>query len=1491
MQSGATSSLLATDEPHKVSLTLPDGRVEEFDLQLSPTSSIGVITSTRVTGFAPRQGTQGTLEGLDNPDLLLVNAGFEDVLVDDGTLDLYDPKRFRYTTLDGTKIEIHRSDGVRKITDRNGIAITFGPSGITHSAGPSVVFTRDAQGRITSVTDLNGNAQTYAYDGNGDLVSHTDPTGGVSRYAYNRHHGLIDIRNALGTRVTRNEYDAGGKLVSMTDADGRQVTFAHNETANEDIVTDRLGRQTKLVYDAQGNVTRQERAVTIEGVLVNAVTTSTYDALGNETSTTDPDGRRLAAAFAGILPTTQTVDPAGLSLTTTMQYNGRSDLTQATDPGGRGYAFSYDANGNLTGASFPDTGALSVVNDARGEPVESVDATGTRTVLTRDVAGRVIREDVLASGGALLRRGDTTWDANGNKTSETLHRTIGGTLTPLTTRYTWDAANRLVAVTDPLGGVRRTEYDANGQVVAETDALGRRTSFVYDVLGRRTRTNHADGTFETVTYDAEGNEVATTDRAGRTSAHEYDEAGRRTRTTLPDGSFERTIYTAAGRVAATIDARGNRTDYTYDAAGRQTATTLPPVPDGPGGVPSRPRLQTAYTALGAPATRTDPNGRVTSYTYEASGRLIRTTHPDGTSTQQAWDAKGRRISVTNEEGQVTTFGYDGLGRLVTIAGLPGDATYAYDEAGNVVRQTDALGRITTVAYDALNRATERRYPGGETERYAYDAVGNLVASTDGLGRVTTFAYDATDRLTRKTLPGGATVTYAYTADGRRSRVTDARGSTDYTYDALGRLATIAHPGGETLAYAYDANGNLASLTAPGATQSYAYDALNRLVRADAPEGAATAAFDLAGNPVRRSAANGVVTDSTFDARNRASLISHKAPGGSTLASYAITYSPASRRTRITEADGSSDTFTYDAKGRLVSETRTGSAAHAATHVYDAVGNRVQTVRGGVSVAYTYDVNDRLLSDGSGTYAWDANGDLASRTQGGVVTRYAFDPEHRLVSVTGGGVAESYAYDADGHRVLAASPTSVRRLLVDARNNTGLPQVLEERDGNGELAARYTYGAERLAMSSGGATSNYLHDALGSVRGLTDANGLVSDRYAFDAYGLQVAASGASPNPYRYRAERFDGETGLYHLRARYYNPAVARFLSRDPFGGRPQSPLSLHRYLYANGDPIGFVDPTGRESLASLTVAQSISNTIKVAEAASKTNQACNAFTVLGTVGYTVMAAQLAYGFASEWFNGIGAFKSSFSVFAVNPAVFRAGDIKSTDIRFEQGYKVKLAFGMKDGTSQSATFGGPDIFTLSRSGPIKLFGKELKKSITKCGAEVGAVALKGTSSDWMGIPSLTIIPALSIEVELLKIIRNEWKLWDGISVDIRSPTGFSVSARTQPRPRQGRPGVNCARAGAPARSPSRCGSAQYGGPAQQSRRYTVSPSTRNAGPCRHGGTGEFKVNADGVKRKRAPDQRVTCGAGTRRFKTRRAKSGGPGSPCAASDRHHPPRRA
>jgi RHS repeat-associated protein len=1371
-QSGISSTLLAT-APHRVSVTLPDGRVEDFDMQLAPTSGVGVLYATRVTGFAPRSGTQGTLEVLGNTDLLVLNAGAGEELVDDATLDTYDPKLFRYTTPDGTAIEIHRSEGVRKITDRNGHSLTFGPGGIVHSGGQSVVFTRDAAGRITAITDPAGRSQAYAYDANGDLVRHTDATGAGSTYAYDRHHAMIEMRNALGVRMTRNEYDAQGRLVRMIDAAGNPIEIAHDDAANEQRITDRRGNVTRLVYDAQGNVTRVERTVTIEGVAVPAVTTSTYDALGNETSTIDPDGRRVDSTYTGLLPLTHRVDPAGLDLATSFVYNARNDPTQATDPGGRVFGFTYDAAGNVTGATIPNSGGTSVTNNAAGQPVESVDASGTRIVLARDANGRVSREETYA-GGTLLRRIEMTWDAAGNKTSETLHRTIGGVLTPLTTAYAYDAANRLTAVTDPLGGVRRTEYDAAGRITATVDPLGRRTTFTYDVLGRRVRTDHPDGAFETAAYDVDGNLVAQTDRAGRATTHVYDELNRRVRTVAPDGAVTQTVYTPGGKVAATIDARGNRTDHAYDAAGRAIAITLPPVPDGSGGPPTRPAVTQALNALGQPTSRTDPLGRVTTFQYDAEGRLVRTTHPDGAFTTQTWDARGRRTSLTNEEGQTTSFTYDGLGRLIGVAGHAGTMICAYDEAGNVVRQTDALGRVTTFAYDALDRLVERQYPGGETERWTWDAAGNLIARTDGLGRVTSIAHDAMDRPTVRTLPGGVSIATTYHADGRRAAVTDARGVTRFDYDEVGRLASVTHPTGEVVSYAYDANGNLASLSTPAATLAYAYDALDRLTQVTAPEGATTQAYDLAGNRVRRTLANGIVSEVVYDTRNRPTALAHRL-GAATLQSYTTTWSPANRRTSLTEADGSVETYGYDSLGRLVQETRTGVAPHAISHLYDAAGNRTQTVRNGVTTAFAYDSNDRLSSDGAATFVWDANGNLVTRAQGASVTTYTWDAENRLVGIAGPGVSSQYVYDADGNRVQASGAGGTTRFLVSRNNPTGLSQVLEERDAaTNALAVRYTAGSELLSMTRGGATSTLLADPMGSVRALASSAGAITDTYRYDAYGNALASAGGSVNPLRWRGERLE-ESGLYDLRARRYSPALGRFLSRDPFVGRGEVPASLHRYLYANADPVNHEDPTGQETLISLVAAQSIDTVLEGIDKAVKANQVCNGFATIAALGYVSIGTQLAVGFATE-FLGLSGAKSSISIAAFNPAALKRDDIKKVDFRLEgklakadslAGYSAKLAFGFKDGNSQSVTF-DKDGFSVGTSGPVKVFGKALKKEIKKCETfVVGSIQLKQSTSNWLGLPSLTVLPGLAVEVEFLNLIRNEWKLFDGISFGIR----------------------------------------------------------------------------------------------------------------------------
>src|SRR5208283_708070 len=97
--------------------------------------------------------------------------------------------------------------------------------------------------------------------------------------------------------------------------------------------------------------------------------------------------------------------------------------------------------------------------------------------------------------------------------------------------------------------------------------------------------------------------------------------------------------------------------------------------------------------------------------------------------------------------------------------------------------------------------------------------------------------------------------------------------------------------------------------------------------------------------------------------------------------------------------------------------------------------------------------------------------------------------------------------------------------------------------------------------------------------LTDLNAVVTDNYNYDAFGNLLSSPGPTPNNYLYRGEQYDSDLGLYYLRARYYNPQTGRLLSRDPKDGYIGEPATLHKYLYAGGDPINLIDPRGQGAL------------------------------------------------------------------------------------------------------------------------------------------------------------------------------------------------------------------------------------------------------------------------------------------------------------------------
>ena len=404
---------------------------------------------------------------------------------------------------------------------------------------------------------------------------------------------------------------------------------------------------------------------------------------------------------------------------------------------------------------------------------------------------------------------------------------------------------------------------------------------------------------------------------------------------------------------------------------------------------------------------------------------------------------------------------------------------------------------------------------------------------------------------------------------------DGSGTTTYAYDAMDRLATKATPEG-TLNYGYDAASNVASIASNhsnGVLVAYAYDELNRLTTVTdsrlTGNQTTTYTYDPASNVATVTAPNGLQTTLSYDSLNR--LTSLTTP----ISSYTYTLGSTGNRTGVVEGNGRTIAWNYDGIYRLTNETigndpsnNNGSAAYG----LDPVGNRLSlnsSLPGIASGSYGYNADDEVSSE---TYDLNGNALTASGKS------FSYDSENHLTSMNGGQV--TLVYDGDGNRVAKTVAGVTTLYLVDDLNPTGYSQVVEELV-NGAVTRQYTYGLQRISenqvVSNTWTTSFYGYDGGGSIRNLTNASGTVTDTYEYDAYGNALTTSGTTPNVYLYRGEQYDADLGLYYLRARYYNPATGRFMSRDPLDGDKFNPASLHKYLYANGDPIDGIDPTGRD--------------------------------------------------------------------------------------------------------------------------------------------------------------------------------------------------------------------------------------------------------------------------------------------------------------------------
>ncbi|MFC3150957.1 RHS repeat-associated core domain-containing protein [Litoribrevibacter euphylliae] len=392
----------------------------------------------------------------------------------------------------------------------------------------------------------------------------------------------------------------------------------------------------------------------------------------------------------------------------------------------------------------------------------------------------------------------------------------------------------------------------------------------------------------------------------------------------------------------------------------------------------------------------------------------------------------------------------------------------------------------------------------------------------------------------------------------------------------------------------------------GGTTNYSYDSRNRLSTAVA-NGAVTAYHYFPNNWKDKVVyPNGTEVAYTYDQVGRVdTIVNQQTDDQSLISSFDYDYDDNGNRTEQIEIQNGfaaskqqTTSYVYDDLDRMASyiivDNDTGNTVETAYRFYPSYDRETEVITetvGGVSTvtsnrSYRYDETNWLTDvtdQDSGktiSYSYDNNGNTLTKLDNIQATPeqtdFSYNSRNQLVKITRGPPSAQtslgrYDYNYAGMRIRhLGSDRGDIEYIYD-----GLSILEEVQNNTGSLVAHYRY-ADRLISLTTPTDSQYYHFAtLGTTANLSDANGNVAKSYRTDPYGEITHQEGASVNRQVFTGHEHDDETGLIYMKARFYDPDMARFITQDSYLGQPGTPPSLHRYLYAYGNPTVWVDPTG----------------------------------------------------------------------------------------------------------------------------------------------------------------------------------------------------------------------------------------------------------------------------------------------------------------------------
>jgi RHS repeat-associated protein len=864
-------------------------------------------------------------------------------------------------------------------------------------------------------------------------------------------------------------------------------------------------------------------------------------------------------------------------------------ITELTDPAGFKTLYAYDANGDLAQVAYPSgTQAAFEYSPTRPHFLERIDdpLKQPNQRFEYDENGRLI-SITDAAGNVRFQ----SWDPG----------SFTGTFTDgrgNATQFVYDRLGNLVQETDPLGGVTIWAYEDERHPTKETsirDPNGGTTHYTYDERGNVIRVNAPVQGNTNYTYDDQNRiTLINYPTAGR-NEFEYDAAGNLVRLDSSIGEWQ-FHYTERGLLSSILDGEAGLTRVEYDGF-FQRPTRIP----SPGGCV----LHFEYDARGLVRGFADESGALTQLEFDDLGRLVKQIDPLGGEALVTYDSDFPALPATviDRAGRMTNYDYDQNGRRSRLEAPGGAVTrIEHDADGNGTAVIDPLANRTEFHHDALDRLVGETDPLGNARQHAYDAAGNRIETVDGNGWKRTFTYDASNRLREERWHDPAddsvvrTIEFSYDRLDRVSILQDGEVTLRFIWSAdpssLLMQARSIYPGApdRLMGYAYDQAGRRIQWGLLGSIQvRYTRDKAGRLRiltgdrefrsrwrleywRDECGDTTELRRFaDLLGEvPV------GVNSFFDFDPRGWISRIEHRESANQPLPDSTQVFGRDAEGGISELRDGANTlAFTYDAAAQLTGVVRNG--VEVEHYAYDDNGNRLSSHR---HSNYATGPANQLTQAGPWELRYDGEGNLTRKSDGVTVWDYDFDHRNRLVAVRrtiNEDPAETvveYRYDPLDRRIAV-----IRGGRTTWTYYEGQQPVADFLDAETEPAAIYFHGERIDELHAIWRRDEglfwILSDHLGSVRRVIDSAGAEVASFEYDGFGNILSAAGDRPDiagRFAFTGREWDAETGLYFYRARYYDPELGRFISRDPLGFAADDP-NLYRYVFNR--PVHLVDPEG----------------------------------------------------------------------------------------------------------------------------------------------------------------------------------------------------------------------------------------------------------------------------------------------------------------------------